>query len=98
MNAIAAVQQRLSEQKVRQAHPARRWRIMRIGTLGAFCGACYSAFDNSFLLPYAFESNDMITYLSASFIVGIADGTALFVAAAVVHNYAIRFWPPRHAN
>ncbi len=70
---------------------SKRWGVLRAGVLGAFCGLCYSAFINFSLLPYAFESFDMTAYLTSGFISSVAMGIAVFAAAAIIHNLAIRF-------
>jgi hypothetical protein len=69
----------------------KRWKILRCGALGALCGLGYSAYVNYALLPYAFESIDMTTYLSEGFISSIGVGAVIFAGAAIIHNLAMRF-------
>ena len=76
----------------------KRWKVLRAGALGALCGLVYSAFINSYLLPYAFESFDMTAYLTSGFISCIAMGTVLFAGAAIIHNLVLRFRTPRSAR
>jgi hypothetical protein len=69
----------------------KRWKVLRWGALGAICGLGYSAFNNYFLLPYAFESFDMTAYLSAEFVRSIGAGIVLFAGIGIIHNLAVRF-------
>ena len=68
----------------------KRWKVLQWGALGAFCGLCYSAFINFSLLPYTFESADMIAYLSSGFVSSIGTGAVIFAAAAIIRNFVIR--------
>ena len=67
----------------------KRWKVLRTGALGALCGLFYAAYVNFALLPYALETFDMTSYLSAQFISSIAVGTAVFAAAAIIHNIVL---------
>ena len=69
----------------------KRWKVLRWGALGAICGLLYAAFINFYLLPYAFESFDMTSYLTSDFIRSIAGGVVIFAAVAIIHNLVIRF-------
>jgi hypothetical protein len=76
----------------------KRWKVLRAAALGAICGLFYSAFVNFYLLPYAFETFDMTSYLAAQFISSIAVGIAVFAGAAIIHNLVLRFWTRRSAR